>query len=47
MNQNQDTGTCYDALRNEILGLTEDECSEILRLLAIADLTYPISNIAK
>ena len=40
MNQNDANRTVYDALRDEILSLTEDECSEILRLLAIANPVY-------
>jgi hypothetical protein len=46
MNQNEANRTSYDALRDEILSLTEDECSEILRLLAAADLLYPANYVA-
>lgn len=46
MNQNDANRTVYDALRDEILSLTEDECSEILRLLAAADLLYPANYVA-
>ena len=40
MNQNEANRTSYEALRGEILGLTEEECTEILRLLALANLIY-------
>ena len=46
MNQNEANRTSYDALRDEILSLTEDECSEILRLLSAADLLYPANYVA-
>ena len=32
MNQIQDTRTSYDALREAIMGLSEEECAEILRV---------------
>ena len=42
MNQNEANRTSYEALREEILSLTEDECSEILRLLTASNLVYQI-----
>ena len=36
MNQNDANRTSYDALREEIMNLSEEECSEILLLIHLS-----------
>ena len=35
MNQNDTNRTSYDALREEIMNLSEEECSEILQMIQL------------
>lgn len=37
MNLNQANRTSYDALREEVLSLTEEECAELLVVLGITN----------
>jgi hypothetical protein len=44
MNQNDANRTSYDALREEIMNLSEEECGEILRIFFPTALN-PIGNV--
>lgn len=37
MNQNEANRTSYEALREAIMDLSEEECAEILRMISPAD----------
>lgn len=37
MNQTDANRTCYDALREAIMDLSEEECAEILQMISPAD----------
>ena len=46
MNQTDANRTSYEALREAIMDLSEDECSEILRILSTTLFVYPVGDVS-